>query len=464
MITPEVIHELKALLGDDAIYTSADEINRHSYDAWPLAVKWRQQGKQPYAPEIIVYPKSTEQVRLALVTAAAHGVPVSPWGAGSSVTGAPLPLNGGITLNLSKLDRILSVDPMNGLVTVEAGVMGDRLEAELNPQGWTLNHSPQSLNRSTVGGWVATRAIGQFSSRYGGIEDLVISLKVVLANGEIIETKAVPRAATGPNLIDWFIGAEGTLGVVTEVILRIFPLSAYRRLEAVQFSDISSGLSVMRSLMQGGVRPFLVRFYDEDESRHALKDPSFTGCVMFLGFEGIQAIADAEYDAAMAMCLHEHGECLGTAPVDAWMKRRFDFSGVENVLTQTGGYAETIEVAHFWTGIQPIYTALKQALIPLSDEVLGHFSHVYTHGTSLYIILLGNADDDAQAEQRIRQFWETAMTICLAHGGALSHHHGVGIARLPYIEQELGETHEVMKRVKHALDPHHILSSGKMGL
>jgi alkyldihydroxyacetonephosphate synthase len=146
------------------------------------------------------------------------------------------------------------------------------------------------------------------------------------------------------------------------------------------------------------------------------------------------------------------------------MARRYDFSTVENLLAEPGGLAETIEVAHFWDRIFDTYQELKKALDPFADEVLGHFSHVYAHGTSLYIILLGRAADDARAEQILLEVWDTAMTICLKQGAVISHHHGAGLARQPYVDDALGSSHIVLRRIKEALDPAGIMNPGKLGL
>jgi alkyldihydroxyacetonephosphate synthase len=354
---------------------------------------------------------------------------------------------------------MLALDEVNLLVKIEAGKRGSELEAELNARGYTLNHSPQSLHRSSIGGWIATGATGQFSSRWGGIEELVVALTVVLSSGEIIETKLAPRAAIGPDLKHLFIGSEGTLGVITEATLKIFPLAERRIFEAVVFNNIEAGLTAIRKIIRAGLRPFLVRFYDEDESRHVMRAGFLAGCVVFVGFEGLPAIAQAEYDAGIAICQAEGGQAIGANPVLAWMERRFDFSSVENILDRPGGFAETIETAHL-----PTYHALKEALLPLATEVLGHFSHVYPQGTSLYMILLGEAANAAAAEQRLQQIWERSMRICLEQGAVISHHHGVGLARLPYIRQDLATGVIVLDRIKEALDPVSIMNPGKLGL
>lgn len=454
---------MRALLGPACVSTNDIELLDHSYDWWPVAAKWRQQGKQPCRPDAVVRPTSVDEISRLLAWANQHRVPVTPWGAGSSVTGAPLPLSGGISLDTRALNKILAVDELNLLVTVQAGKMGDELEKELNDRGYTLNHSPQSLDRSTVGGWIATRATGQFSSRWGGVEDLALALTVALPTGEIVKTKLAPRAAIGPELRHLFMGAEGTFGVVTDVTLRVFPLATFRRLETVVFPGIESGLTAMRRIMQAELRPFLVRFYDEDEASHAMKDPTFSRCVLFLGFAGIETVAMAEYTAGMAICTEAGGKPLGTAPVTAWMARRFDFSAIERVLEKPGGVAETIEVAHFWDGIFDTYRSLKTALAPLATNVWGHFSHVYPQGTSLYMILTGEVKDAAAAEARLHEIWEVAMRAALKQGAVISHHHGIGMARLPYLREDLGAVAQVLSRVKQALDPNNIMNPGKLG-
>ena len=458
---------LRALLPASRFSDSPSDLRRHSRDAWSIAIKAAQQEKRTYSPELVVSPRGTEEVALVLEWAGRHGIAVTPWGAGSSVTGAPLPLTGGITVDLTHLDQVVSVDLVNQMITVQAGAVGAQVERYLNQRGYTLGHSPQSLGVSTAGGWVATRATGQFSSRYGGIEHLVIAMKVVLPSGEVVTTQRSVRAPLGPDLKQLFIGAEGTLGIVTEVTLRIFARAATRLLEAVAFDAVDSGLRVMRLVMQCGLSPFIVRFYDREESRHVMHDHRLSGCVMFLGFEGLSRVAQAEYAEAMEICVADGGRLLGADPVAAWLARRFDFSAIENLLAQPSGVAETIEVANFWDRIEWTWSEMKSALSQHASEVLGHFSHVYPQGTSLYLILLGARSaprDAAAAEAELRAIWKIANEVALRTGASTAHHHGVGLARLPVIRRDLGSSMVLLERVKEALDPAGIMCPGKLGL
>jgi alkyldihydroxyacetonephosphate synthase len=345
--------------------------------------------------------------------------------------------------------------------------MGDHLEKELNSRGYTLNHSPQSLNRSTVGGWVATRAAGQFSSRWGNIEDFTMALTVALAYGQIIITRLAPRAAIGPDIKNIFIGSEGTLGIILEVTLKIFPLAEARFFETISFPSVESGLTGMRRLVQSGLRPFLIRLYDADESIFVARwsgiVPPSQANLFLLGCEGLREMAQSEFRLAKQILQSHGGEILGPEITQGWMEHRFDFSSVENRLAQPGGVAETIEVASLWDGILETYQALKKNLWPFAEYVLGHFSHAYPQGVSLYIILLGDVANASEAEARLRKIWEVAMRTSKEHDAAISHHHSIGLARQEYLREELGSSYWVLEQIKNALDPEGILNPGKLG-
>ncbi|MFB9832014.1 FAD-binding oxidoreductase [Actinoallomurus acaciae] len=459
-----LVEHLRRAVGTEAVRTDATELDARSHDTWPVATVWAKLGRHPHRPDVVVRADSVETVVATVRTASEHRTPVTPWGLGSSVTGQPLPVRGGIVLDLSGLVGEPSLSEIDHTVTAPAGVRGSDLESWLDRRGYTLNHSPQSLARSTVGGWLATRATGQFSSRYGGIEDLVVGYQVVLADGTVAQVEQRPRAAMGPDLRAVFLGSEGTLGIITAVTLKIFSRSPHRSLEAFTLPSVTAGLTVMRTIGQTGLRPALVRFYDAAEARHAVPEGPHGSPVLFLGHEGIGDVARAEHAASAEVVLSAGGVSLGAEPVDAWMARRYDFSSIESRLAEPGGYAETIEVANLWSRLEPMYHDLRRELTPLAEETLGHFSHIYDQGSSLYLILLGRAGDDRTALSRLEEIWARAMKVVVAHHGEVSHHHGGGLARQPWVAQSLGGGHEILRRIKDALDPGHLLNPGKLGL
>lgn len=459
----EVIEALEAVVGAEAVDETADAIATSSHDTWPVSTKLACLKQHPYPADVVVRLPSFAELPGVLSVATRFSVPVTVRALASSVTGQPLPVRGGIVLDVSAIPASFAVNEQNMTVTVTASMNGGVLEDALVARGLTLGHSPQSLYRSTVGGWLATLATGQFSSLYGGIEDLVTGYVVVLATGEVVELKASPRAAMGPDLRQVFLGSEGTLGVITSVTLKVFPLQP-SLFAAFALPTVEAGLEIMREQALAGIRPLLLRLYDVDEARHAMVDPGFATPVMFVGTRGPARLAETQLDLLREMAQQRDGRDLGPAPVEAWMGRRFDFSTVENLLASVGGYGETIEVAHNWDGIRELYHDVKAALSPLADQVLVHFSHVYTQGTSMYVILLGTCESDADAVELLGEIWATTMQVCLAHGAELSHHHGGGLARSPYSRRSLGSAHLVLERVKAALDPAGILNPGKLGL
>lgn len=271
-----------------------------------------------------------------------------------------------------------------------------------------------------------------------------------------------PRQTAGPDLRHLFIGSEGVMGVVTDVTLRLFELPETRLYETFFFEKIGDGLASIRAIMQRGLQSFLVRLYDADEAPLAMKDDTLRQPVLFLGCEGPTACAEAELASYPEIFAEAGARPVGPEPVGAWMERRFDVSATEQLLARLGGLAETIKVAVGWDRIGDVYARMRSALTPLVDEVLGHFSHAYSHGTSLYLILLDACDDDAAAEERLLRIWDTAMRECMAAGAAISHHHGIGYARRGVVAPYLGEAYSLIKGVKQVFDPQGILNPGKL--
>src|SRR3954453_21202404 len=240
----ELAPALAAVLGADAVHTDAAQLDVYTADTYWPAIAARGAGRPLGRPDVVAVPRSEEDVAAVLRVAAAHEVPVVAWGGGSGTQGGAVPVNGGLVVDLKGLDRILEIDERSLTVTAQAGVNGNVLEQALNERGLMLPHYPASSEWATVGGYVAARGSGVLSTRYGKIEDLVLSLRVALPSGELIDTVAVPRHAVGPDLTQLFVGSEGTLGIITRATLEIAPLPAQRRFATLAFPDIAAGVSV----------------------------------------------------------------------------------------------------------------------------------------------------------------------------------------------------------------------------
>ncbi|MFW9945036.1 MAG: FAD-binding oxidoreductase, partial [Candidatus Sifarchaeia archaeon] len=248
----ELTARLSEIVGPENVTTNETDMVLNAHDAWPLSEAKIRAGELLPTADWVVFPGSTEEVSEVLNVANKMKVPVTPVGGGAGTCGGTLPIYGGIQLDLKRMDKVLAIDYESMLVTVQAGIVGIDLEEEVNRHGYTMGHTPTSLRASNVGGFIATRSGGSLSSLYGKIEDLTLGLEVVLPNGSVVRTKAVPRHSVGPDLRQLFIGSEGTLGVITEATLRMFPIPEERRFRSMSFPDVKSGLKSIREIFRSG--------------------------------------------------------------------------------------------------------------------------------------------------------------------------------------------------------------------
>jgi alkyldihydroxyacetonephosphate synthase len=335
----------------------------------------------------------------------------------------------------------------------------------VNPHGWTVGHFPSSIMCSTVGGWVAARGAGQLSTRYGKAEDLVVALEAVLPDGEVWRTTPAPRTAAGPDVWRLLAGAEGTLGVVTEVTFRLSPLPAVRRFGGWLFASLGEGLAALRDVMRTGARPAVLRLYDELDTTLVLGREG--GALLVTVCEGDPDVVAAEEAVLRRACAGATD--LGAEPGEHWWEHRYDVSfNLPRVLSGRllgpHGVADTIEVAALWSLLPGVYDAMKAAMQPHAAVVFAHVSHCYPEGASIYWSFATDASSSADALARYDAVWSAAMSACREAGGTIGHHHGVGQARAPWLASELGAGFDVLRAVKAALDPAGVLNPGKLGL
>jgi alkyldihydroxyacetonephosphate synthase len=457
--------KLRAVVGSEGLSATGVDRLATCRDYWPMGTLWFLEGKAPALPDLVVWPRSAAEVAAVLRLAGAAGAPVTPFGEGSGALGGAIPLHGGIALDLKRMNRVRQLDRDNLMITVEPGLNGSRYEEYLNRRGFTGGHFPQSLRCSTVGGWAACRAAGTFSTRYGKIEDMVVSLEAVLPDGTLFCGRNLPRTSTGPRVDHLFLGSEGTLGVITGITLRIWPYPEKKNYSSYAFESIEQALEMIRRLIQAGARPAVVRLYDSTETAHHFPDCKAAAgrVILILLFEGTAGIIDAE-DALAADLAREAGALAGGPdPVERWLKTRFDV-GLASKLFRQGALVDTIEVSTNWTNAAALYHAMQKAVLAVEGTALatGHYSHVYPGGTALYLTLVGFPPGDKAAYYK--HLWSAAMESCLALGGSISHHHGVGLHRGLWMAQEQGPALEALRKLKDAFDPRGIMNPGKLGL
>src|SRR5215210_2853789 len=472
--TPEVtVSEVKAALvaavGSESVTTAPEELDGYTADTYWPALAADAAGTPLARPEIVVRPRTEEDVATVLATADWHRTPIVPWGGGSGSQGGALPIHGGIVLDVRSLDRVLEVDETSMTVTVQAGVNGRRLEAELNARGLMFPHYPASVEWATVGGYIAARGSGVLSTRYGKIEDLVLTVRVATPATGLIQTVGVPRHAVGPELTQLFVGSEGTLGVITSATLQLVPLPPERRFAAVAFPSVNAGIHAIRRTLQAGHRPSVIRMYDEDATRLTFSPvvgEELSGVYTVLAFEGDSEAVDVEERRTLELVREAGGELLDPALGERWWDRRYAFYHPPHQ-PELPAIWGTLDVVATYARIEAVYDALHKAVRePYADtglELRMHFSHWYPWGTMIYgrFVVPDGGPDALALHDRI---WEDGMNAALDAGGVMNDHHGVGIKLGPYMRRQHGGALDAMVRIKAALDPNGVMNPGKMGL
>lgn len=441
-------------------------------DWWALALSAERRGAPRPAPRAALRPKTTGEVSLILKWAAERGIPVVPWGGGSGVCGAAEPGEAAVVVDMTAMNQIAAMDKESLTVTSETGILGPALEAALAKDSMTLGHVPQSFPISTLGGWISTKATGQLSTRYGGIEQMLLGLTAVTSDGAVLSSRRSPRYSSGPDWWRSFVGAEGTLGIVTEATLAAHPIPESWRWVGFVSPTFRGGLSILRRVVQGGLRPGVARLYDEADAALNFGPLSLPpGCPAIVRFEGHPRMVEAEAEVFDDLVRSAGAVAIGPEGGEHWWERRFSaIDGYRRILSRDGpfgpaGMVDTMEVSTMWSGLGPLYDSVKAALATVADAVLAHASHLYGSGANIYFtFFISSARNAEEAERRYGDLWKRGMEATLAAGGSISHHHGIGLLKAPWMHEELGSGFEGLKRLKRAFDPAGISNPGKLGL
>jgi alkyldihydroxyacetonephosphate synthase len=461
-----VVDILRSMLGPDQVLTDAATLDRRAADTWPLRLVQRAVGAQLDRPLCVVRPRSTTEAAQVLACLRQHGVPAVPAGGGSGVAGGAQPSAGAVVVDTGTLDQILRLNEEDLTVTVQAGVFLAHLEQWLGKHGYTAGHYPQSIDLAQVGGLVATRSAGQFSTKYGNMEDLLVGLEAVLPDGTIVRLGPVARWSAGPDLRALWLGSEGAFGLITEVTLKIVPKPAARWLQAYAVPAVRDGLAVMQGVMREGWRPAVVRLHDAVEAERNYSGAVAEGeSILLVLSEGPQGYVEAETRGIQAIAEAGGLRPLGPDPVAKWLEHRNDVR-LFYQLTDMGVLVDTIEVAAGWSTIGDIYeqvTAQLRAEVPEVLAVSGHSSHSYAQGTNLYFIVVAQPPrDPAEVERVYWSIWNRVMETTLACGGSINHHHGIGKLRVPWMRRQLGAAYPLLTAVKQALDPTGVMNPGTL--
>ncbi|MGW2959301.1 FAD-binding oxidoreductase [Streptomyces sp. NPDC001220] len=481
----EFVAVLNGIVG--AGNTDVDDLSRvvHTYGKSLRDLVRVRAGDIARSPDVIVYPADEAEVQSVVDAAVQADAVIIPFGGGSNIAGSLEPhLDESrvvVSLDLGRLNQVLEIDPDSGLARVQAGALGPDLEAQLNRDGWTMGHFPDSFTHSTLGGWVATRSSGMQSDKYGDIADIVKGLRVVRAGG-ILVIRAVPSASTGPSVREMVVGSEGRLGVITEVTVQVHRLPEKRAIHAYFFENLDHGLAAMQEIAESDVSPSVTRVSDAYETAFSLATSKESKgvqkkaqaglmaylkrrgwnldemCLSFIGFEGDEAHVKRQKSLVGRIVRRHHGIAVGQGPGALYDQKKFDTPYIRDFLLDRGAAGDVSETAGPWSKLRGIHAAVYAAADTAYEKIgrtgwtMSHMSHSYHSGACLYFTFAFVFGGDPLGEyDTVKRAIQQAFVDA---GGTISHHHGVGLEHAPWLEEDIStEGVAIMSGLFDAADP-----------
>jgi alkyldihydroxyacetonephosphate synthase len=432
----------------------------------------RRRARRQTAPDAVVRPASHDQVTAVLRIAAERNLAVVPFGGGTSVVGGVDPDAGAhravIALDLARMSGLVRFDGISGEAVLLAGTRAPEAERLLAERGFELGHYPQSFRYATIGGFAAARSSGQNSAGYGRFDTMVTGIRMATPTGDLDLGRA-PGSAAGPDLVRLLLGSEGAFGVITEVRVRVHPTPAERIVESWTFPDFASGAEALRSVVQHGTGPTVIRLSDEAETGVSLAQIGRIGKVLAKGASAVTVFEgeDAEHRRARTAVLMSEagGTSGGQSAAEDWARTRFDGPYLRDALLDAGVFCETLETATTWSNLHTLRAAVAAALkdgfadAGARSFVMCHVSHVYPTGASLYFtVLAGIKGDQLDVWDGVKHRVGDAI---MAAGGTITHHHAIGRDHAPWLAEEIGETGiRILRAVKRELDPQGVMNPG----
>jgi FAD/FMN-containing dehydrogenase len=468
-----IVEQLQQILGSEQVLIDEHLLQQRSIDNFRKLQNIFGVYTMP-VPAAVAMVRSTDEVSKVLAFADEHGVNVVARTGGTATEGGlETPVENSIVVDGGQMNRIVTIDAYNMQASVQCGVPLQLLEDAVRELGLTTGHSPQSKPIASMGGLVATRSIGQFSTLYGGIEDMVVGCEVVFPGGQISRIKNVPRRAAGPDIRHIVIGNEGALCFITEVTVKLFPYMPENNVFlGWTLKHMKEGFEVLREVMVAGFKPSVARLYDpEDGQLHFSHFAAPDDCIVLFMTEGNAGISRATAEGIREI-VARHPDCQ---PVDSQLiSDWFDelVWGPDKVAREderirtTRNVNRTTEISADWSTINDIYEAVLPRIRSEMNGITllgGHSSHSYINGTNMYFNYFYDLIDCEPQEENDKYYLPIISIICeetLRLGGSIVHHHGIGKARAPWVRDEYGSSYPMLATLKHAFDPNGIMNMG----
>lgn len=489
---------LKAIVGEANVKVDRYERAFHARGRSYLDLLALRAGDLGQAPDAVVYPGSADEVQQLLTACDGEGWAVVPFGGGSSVVGGVTALRredqrAVVTVDMTRMDRVLAVDDTSQTARVEAGIYGPALEQTLQRVGYTLGHYPQSFEFSTLGGWIAARGAGQQSYRYGKAEKWLVSAELATPKGPW-RTEGFPASAAGPNLAQVVAGSEGLLGIITAATVKLHRVPERRDYRGYLFRSFADGVAAVRTILQAELPVAMLRLSDGAETHFlqgfsaaqhppglvqrvgsralAMRGYGEGRCLLLVGLEGDRETVLESEVRTRWMCERNGGVHIGRGAGERWYKNRFRMPYLRDPLLDRGVAVETLETSARWCDLLDLYRGVMLAIGgALRDNAAGprgralvmcHVSHGYADGASLYFTMVFPQKRGAEVEQWVA-VKQAATDAIVAGRGTISHHHGVGTDHAPWLAREKGPVGiAALAGLKASLDPKGTLNPGKL--
>ena len=465
-----LLSDLQHIIGSENLSTHSEQLDRYGGDALGVFRAFRAAPRLSFRPWVVVWPSTTKEVSKLLRFAQTHQVPVVPYGGGTGVMGAATPSEGCIVLNLQRMNSILSVSTEDMTAHVQAGVVLEDAAAALAGAGLVLGHDPWSLPIATVGGAISTNGVGYTAAKYGSMGEQVLGLEVVLADGEVVRTRSVPMASSGPSLDHLFIGSEGTLGVITEASVRCFPWPEKRVLRAMEFPDFAAGFRAVAAMYAQDVRPTMVDYGEEFWTEESSDQEEAT---LYLAFDGFAEEVEAQERRATDICRKLGGRDGDPGEIQWFWDSRHS-SGErykKEVLQQSSPGRARRRLSAYRMDYLHVALPVSQVLDyrRRCQEILGS-RRIMVREWSLWgkpeffsFLIVEEEDEGKETSVSMADAVDQVLTLAHEMGGAMEYCHGVGVKLAHLMDGELGAGMAVIRKLKKALDPNNILNPGKLG-
>jgi alkyldihydroxyacetonephosphate synthase len=496
-LEPSLRSALEGAVGSERL--STDPLDRvvHARGKCLRDLVRHRRGELGRVPDVVVRPGDEDEVAAVLRVALDADAVLIPFGGGTNISGsleAPeSETRTVISVDTGLMDRVLEIDEESRLARVQAGVLGPRLEEQLNARGWTVGHFPDSFTHSTLGGWIATRSSGMQSDKYGDVADLTRAVRVVTPSG-ILATRPVPHTSTGPSVREMVLGSEGRLGIITEATVHVHRVPERRTILGYLFPSWPEALAAMREIAESEASPSVTRVSDAAETRFSFatrKKPSLLDrlkskvlqtylerrrnfdleamCLSFIGYEGTKDHVAAQRKLVGKIVSSHGGLCVGSGPGELYDQKKFDTPYIRDYLLDRGAPGDVSETSAPWSALSTLYDNVTEAAQRAFDElgvrgyIMCHLSHSYHAGACLYFTFAFKPSGRRDVLEEYDVVKDAIQQAFVDSGATLSHHHAVGTEHAKWLDQDIsGPGVAMLRSLFDGVDPGANLNPGKI--